>query len=108
MDKLYTSKTHLKMAGGKMYTPGPHPIPLDLPLAMSYGSHQRSLAYFSYSAPLVLLFFTKRQSQKGGAWHDALPKIRSCLDVNNVLMLNAKEQYSHNMLKIYTAEPKSN
>ena len=49
MDKLYTSKTHLKMAGGKMYTPGPHPIPLDLPLAMSYGSHQKSLAYFSYS-----------------------------------------------------------
>ena len=49
MDKLYTSKTHLKMAGGKMYTPGPHPIPLALPLAMSYESHQKSLAYFSYS-----------------------------------------------------------
>ena len=28
-------------------------------------------------------------------------------DVNNVLMLNAKEQYSHNMLNTYIAEPKS-
>ena len=29
------------------------------------------------------------------------------IDVNNVLMLNAKEKHSHNTLKTYTAEPKS-
>ena len=26
-EKLYTSKTLLKMAGERMYTPGPHPTP---------------------------------------------------------------------------------
>ena len=29
------------------------------------------------------------------------------IDVNNALMLNAKEQCSYNMLKTYIAEPKS-
>ena len=52
------------MAGGKMHTP--HPTPLDPPLAISYRNHQKSLAYFSHLAPLILLFFTKRQNQKGG------------------------------------------
>ena len=65
MEKLYTSKTCLKMAGGRMHTP--HPTPLDPPLAISYGNHQKGMAYFSHLAPLVLLFFTKKQSQKGGA-----------------------------------------
>ena len=52
------------MAGGRMHIP--HPIPLDSPLAISYKNHQKILAYFSHLAPLVLFFFTKRQSQKGG------------------------------------------
>ena len=60
-EKLYTSKTFLKRAGGRM-----HSLPLILPLDISYGNHQKSLAYFSHLAPLVLFFFTKRQSQKGG------------------------------------------
>ena len=64
MEKLYTSKTCLKMAGGRMHTP--HPTPLDPPLAISYRNHYKSMAYFSHLAPLVLLFFTKKQSQKGG------------------------------------------
>ena len=34
MEKLYTSKTFLKMAGGRIHTP--HPTPLDPPLAISY------------------------------------------------------------------------
>ena len=49
--------------------------PLDPPLVISYRNHQKNLAYFSHLAPLVLFFFTKRQSQRGGgAWHNAPPK----------------------------------
>ena len=70
MEKLYTSKKDIKMAGEKMHNP--HPTLLDPPLAMSDRNHQKSLAYFSHLAPLVLLFFTKRQNQKrrteGGAY----------------------------------------
>ena len=42
----------------------PHPIPLDPPLAISYKNHPKSLAYFSYLAPFILFFFTKRQLEK--------------------------------------------
>ena len=49
---------------------------LDPPQAISYRSHQKSLAYFSHSAPLVLFCFTKRQSQKGGMVQCPLPKYR--------------------------------
>ena len=62
--KLYTSKTLLKMVGGKMHTSHPGPTPLDPPLTISYRNHQKSLTYFSNLAPLVLFFFTKRQSQQ--------------------------------------------
>ena len=41
-----------------------HSTSLDPPLAISYRNHQKSLAYFNPLAPVVLLFFTKRQSQK--------------------------------------------
>ena len=60
------------MAGGRMHTP--HPISLDPAMAINYGNHQKSLAYFSHLAPLVLFFFTKMQSQKGGPWYNAPPK----------------------------------
>ena len=60
MEKLYTSKAFLKMANGKMHTP--HPIPLDPPLAISYRNHYKSPAYFSHLVPLILFFFTKKQS----------------------------------------------
>ena len=63
MEKLYTSKALLKIAGGKMHTP--HPTPLDPPLAISYKNLQKSLVYFSHLVPLILFFFTKKQSQKG-------------------------------------------
>ena len=46
MEKLYASKTFLKMAGERMHTP--HPTPLDSPLAISYRNHQKNLAYFSH------------------------------------------------------------
>ena len=62
MEKLYTLKTFLKMSDGRS-----HSLPLILPpLDISYRNHQKSLAYFSDLAPLVLFFFTKRQGQKGG------------------------------------------
>ena len=60
MEKLYISKTFLKMSGGGMHTPH-----LTF-LAISYRNHQKSLAYFSHLAPLILFIFTKRQSQGGG------------------------------------------
>ena len=69
MEKLYkpTSQTFLKMAGARMHTP--HPILLDLSLAINYRNYEKSLAYFSHLGPLVLFFFTKRQSQKVGERH---------------------------------------
>ena len=39
--------------------------PLDPSLVISYGNHQKSLAYFSHLASLILFVFTKMQSQKG-------------------------------------------
>ena len=57
MKKLYTSKTFSKTSGGRRHTP--HPIPLGPPLAISYKNHQKSLAYFSDMAPLILLIFLK-------------------------------------------------
>ena len=76
-EKLYrlTLNTILKMAGGKMDTPYPHPTPLDPLRAVSYRNHQKCLAYFSHLEPLVLFSFTKRQTQKGGLCHNApLPR----------------------------------
>ena len=55
------------VATGRMHTPYPS-------LAISHKNYQESLAYFSHLAPLVLFFFTKKQSQKGGAWHNAPSK----------------------------------
>ena len=60
MEKLYTSKTFLKMAGGTMHTP--HPTSL----AISYRNHQKSLVYFSHLAPLILFFLLKGKVKKGG------------------------------------------
>ncbi len=55
MKKLYTSKTFLKMASGRMQTPYPNPLyPL---LAISYRNHQKSVAYFSHLASLILFFY---------------------------------------------------
>ena len=76
MAKLYSSKTFSKMAGGSMHSKHtPDLTPLDSPLAISYKNHQKNLAYFSHLAPLILIFFTKRQSQKEGAMAQCyLPK----------------------------------
>ena len=60
MENLYISKTFFKMVGRRMHTR--HPTPLDSPLAIIYRNRQKSLAYFSHLAGLILFFFTKRQS----------------------------------------------
>ena len=67
MKKLYTSKTFLKMASGRMHTP--HPTTL----AMSSRNHQNSLAYFSHLAPLVLFFFIKGRVKRGGGMAHCSP-----------------------------------
>ena len=65
MEKLYASKTFLKMAGGRMHAP--HPTRLDLPLTKSYRNHQKNLTYFSHLAPLVLFVLLKAEGRvKGG------------------------------------------
>ena len=75
MEKLYASKTFLKMTGGRMHIP--HPTPLDSPLIISYRNHHKNLANFSHLAPLVLFFLLKGIVKRGGggAWHNGpLPK----------------------------------
>ena len=72
MEKLYTSKAFLKMAGGRMHTF--HPTHLDPPLVISYRNHQKSLAYFSPLASLVLFFFIKKAESKGGTMAQCPPK----------------------------------
>ena len=68
MEKLHTFKTTLKMAGRGCI---PLILPPSPPLAISYRNHQKSMAYFSYLAQLILSLFTKRQGQKGG--HGPMP-----------------------------------
>ena len=62
----------------------PSSYPVDPSLAIIYGNHQKSQVYFSHLSPLILFFFTKRQSQKGGggrAWPNAPPpQIHSCCE----------------------------
>ena len=78
MKKLYrpTSKTFLKIAGGRIYTA--HPTPLDPSLTISYRNHQKNPIYFSHLAPLVLFFYSKRQGQKEGM-AQCLPPINTPL-----------------------------
>ena len=51
----------------------PYPFPLDSPLAISYRNYQKSLECFSHLRSLVLLFFSKSRSQKGGGGHGTMP-----------------------------------
>ena len=73
MEKLYTSKTFFKMAGGRMHIP--HPTPFYSPLAISYRNYLKSLAYFSHLAPLILFLLLKGRVKrpKWVAWLNATP-----------------------------------
>ena len=71
MEKLYTSKTFLKMAGGKMHTLIlPHYL-LDPPLAINYRNQQKSSAYFSHLAQLILSFLLKGRVKR--LWYNSSP-----------------------------------
>ena len=75
MEKLYTgigliSKAFLKMGDGRMHTL--HPNPLCLPLAISCRNHQKSQAYFSHFALLVLFFLLKSRFKRGGGGHGTM------------------------------------
>ena len=58
-EKIVYIKTFLKMASGRMHTL--HPTSQ----AINQKNHQKSPAYFTHLAPLILFFFIKRPSQKG-------------------------------------------
>ena len=73
MEKLYTSKAFLKMAGGRMHAP--HPTSL----AISYKNHQKSLAYFSHLAPLILFFLLKGKVKREG--HSTMPPLNTLLSL---------------------------
>ena len=75
MEKLHALNTFMKMSGGRMHTHDP------TLLAISYKNHQKSLAYFSHLAPLILLFYTKRQSQRRGGG------MAQCSSLNTLLSL---------------------
>ena len=73
MVKLYTSKTLLKMAGGRMYTPGPHPTPGSVPGHELQKSSKES-DMFQILRTFSFVFFTKRESQKEGGMAQCPPK----------------------------------
>ena len=73
--KIAYIKSIFEMAGGRMHTP--HPTTL----AVSYRNHQKSLAYFSHLAPLILFLFTKRRSQKGGGGMAQWPPLNTLLSL---------------------------
>ena len=64
--KLCLSETFLKMVVGECTTLIPLP-------GHKLQKPSKSLAYFSHLSPLVLFFFTKRQSKRGEPWHIASP-----------------------------------
>ena len=67
MQKFYTSKTLMKMAGGRMYTPGPHPTPGSAPCHELQKSSKESGIFQILGTISFVLFFTERESQKKGA-----------------------------------------
>ena len=77
MEKLHSSKTFLKMVGGRMQTP--HPTPLDSPITISYRSLQKNLAYFSHLAPLVLFFLLKGRVRRGEGNGTKAPSLNKLL-----------------------------
>ena len=73
MEKLYKSKVFLKTAAGELDTPRLHPTSLYPHLAISYRNYQKSLAYFSNSASLILFFLVNGKVKRGGAWPNDYP-----------------------------------
>ena len=84
MEKLFASKIFLKLAGGRMHSP------LSYPHGSAPGHKLRKSskesAYFIHLAPLILFFFTIKESQKGRALHNGC-RLRSCWQLLNELVL---------------------
>ena len=76
MEKLNTSKTFLKMAGTDAY-PSSYP-PRSAPGHKLHKPSKES-GNFSYLARLILFFFIKRQSQRGGGGHGPMPPLNTLL-----------------------------
>ena len=74
MEKLYISKTFLKMTGGRMHTPHPTYLPV------SASGHKlqkpsKKFGIFQSLGTINFVLFTKRQSQRGeGREHGPPPK----------------------------------
>ena len=83
------------MAGGRMHIP--HPTPLYPPLAISYRNYQKSLAYFSHLAPLILILLLKGRVKRPKGGHGSMQPlpintVRSCLQsyINPTTVRQAK------------------
>ena len=78
MEKMYTSKTVLKVAGGRMHTP--HPTSL----AIGYATETIKRVYpiFRSLGTINFVIFTKRQSQKGEAMAQQPPSLNTLLQTD--------------------------
>ena len=70
MEKLYTSKTFLKMAGGRMHAP--HPTPRSAPGHKQQKPSKESGIFLSFGT-IFVLFYEKSES-KGGTVAQCPPK----------------------------------
>ena len=61
MEKLYTSKTFLKMAGGRMHIAYPSSYAPGSAPGYKLQMFLKSLVYFSHLTPLILFLVTNRQ-----------------------------------------------
>ena len=79
MEKLYKSKTFLKMAGGRMHTP--HPTHLDLPLNINklQKPSKKPGIFTLLIRPTCIIFFTTQSPSH--LKNDASPSTRKTLRV---------------------------
>ena len=71
MEKLLTSKTFLKMAGGRMHTP--HPTPLDPPPGHKLQKPSKKSGIFqSLGTIIFVLFLLKSRVKRGGGGHGTM------------------------------------
>ena len=78
MEKLYTTKTFLKMAGGRMHIAYSSPCPPVSAPGHKLQKALKELAYFSHLAPLLLFFLLKDRVRKGRE-HGPMPSLNTLL-----------------------------
>ena len=79
-ENLYTSKTILKMAGGRMHTH--HPTSVSAP-GQKLQKPSKGSGSFQSLATIYFVLFTKRQSQKGGGHGPMSPSPKYASDRNH-------------------------